>query len=76
ETGHGRRESRSIKTMAVADELGGIVFPHAKLAIRLHRRRQETGKKESRRTDYAVTSLDAHQATPAQIAAFIRGEWG
>lgn len=76
ETGHGRRESRSIKTMAVADELGGISFPHAKLAIRLHRRRQETGKKETRRTDYAVTSLDAHQATPAQIAAFIRGEWG
>jgi predicted transposase YbfD/YdcC len=76
ETKHGRRESRSIKIMAVADELGGIVFPHARLAIRLHRRRQETGKKESRRTDYAVTSLDAHQATPAQIAAFIRGEWG
>ncbi|MFC3493392.1 ISAs1 family transposase [Glycomyces rhizosphaerae] len=76
ETGHGRRESRSIKTMAVADNLGGIAFPHATLAIRLHRRRQETGKKESRRTDYAVTSLDAHQATPAQIAAFIRGEWG
>ncbi len=23
-----------------------------------------------------MTSLDAHQATPAQIAAFIRGEWG
>jgi predicted transposase YbfD/YdcC len=76
ETGHGRRESRSIKTMAVADNLGGIAFPHARLAIRLHRRRKETGKKESRRTDYAVTSLDAHQATPAQIAAFIRGEWG
>ncbi len=76
ETGHGRRESRSIKTMAVADELGGIAFPHARLAIRLHRRRQEAGKPQTRRTDYAVTSLDAHQATPAQIAAFIRGEWG
>ncbi len=76
ETGHGRRESRSIKLIAVAEELGGIAFPHAKLAIRLHRRRKETGKSESRRTDYAVTSLDAHQATPAQIAAFIRGEWG
>ncbi len=62
--------------MAVAQELGGISFPHATLAIRLHRRRQETGKKETRRTDYAVTSLDAHQATPAQIAAFIRDEWG
>ncbi|WP_199043059.1 ISAs1 family transposase [Glycomyces salinus] len=76
ETGHGRRESRSIKTMAVADNLGGIAFPHAKLAIRLHRRRQETGKRETRRTDYAVTSLDAHQADPEVFAAFIRGEWG
>lgn len=76
ETGHGRRESRSIKLIAVAEDLGGIAFPHTKLTNRLHRRRKETGKPESRRTDYAVTSLDAHQATPAQIAAFIRGEWG
>ncbi|WP_234042684.1 ISAs1 family transposase [Streptomyces marianii] len=27
--GHGRRESRSIKTCGIADELGGIAFPHA-----------------------------------------------
>ncbi|MFJ7949124.1 ISAs1 family transposase [Streptomyces sp. NPDC096354] len=27
DTGHGRRESRSIKTCAIADELGGIAFP-------------------------------------------------
>jgi hypothetical protein len=27
ETGHGRVESRSIKTMAICDELGGIAFP-------------------------------------------------
>ncbi|WP_327129374.1 ISAs1 family transposase [Streptomyces sp. NBC_01727] len=38
-SGRGRRESRSIKTCAVADELGGIAFPHARLAIRVHRRR-------------------------------------
>ncbi len=61
--------------MGIADNLGGIAFPHAKLAIRIHRRRTESGKKETRRTDYAVTSLDAHQTTPAQIAAFIRGQW-
>lgn len=75
ETGHGRVESRSLKTMAIADNLGGIAFPHAKLAIRIHRRRTESGKKETRRTDYALTSLDAHQATPAEIAALIRGQW-
>jgi len=75
ETGHGRRESRSIKTMAVADNLGGLTFPNAKLALRVHRRRKETGKAETRETGYAVTSLDAHQATPADLAAWIRGHW-
>ncbi len=76
QTGHGRAESRSIKTMAVADNLGGIAFPHARLAIRIHRRRTETGKKQTRRTDYAVTSLDAHHADPETLATLIRGEWG
>ncbi|OOC57244.1 transposase [Nocardiopsis sinuspersici] len=75
EKGHGRRESRSIKVMGVADSLGGICFPHAKLAVRIHRRRQETGKKQTRETVFAVTSLDAHQATPAELAALVRGHW-
>ncbi|WP_307791252.1 hypothetical protein [Streptomyces actuosus] len=39
-TAHGRRESRSIKTCAIADNLGGIAFPHAHLAIRVHHRRK------------------------------------
>lgn len=73
--GHGRRESRSIKTLAIADNLGGIAFPHAKLAVRVHRRRQATGRKQTRETVYAVTSLDAHQATPAELAAHLRGHW-
>lgn len=76
EQGHGRTESRSLKTMAICDALGGIAFPHALLAIRIHRRRKETGMKESRRTDYAVTSLDAHQASPAELAELCRGQWG
>uniref|UniRef100_A0AAU1I8F2 ISAs1 family transposase n=1 Tax=Streptomyces sp. NBC_00180 TaxID=2903632 RepID=A0AAU1I8F2_9ACTN len=75
-TGHGRRESRSIKTCGIADELGGIPFPHARLAIRIHRRRKLTGRRESRESVYAVTSLDAHQACPADLAAAIRGHWG
>ncbi|MFJ1602297.1 ISAs1 family transposase [Streptomyces sp. NPDC088253] len=75
-TGDGRRESRSIKTCAVADELGGIAFPHARLAIRVHRRRKQSGRRESRENVYAVTSLDAHQAAPADLAAAIRGHWG
>ncbi|WP_405778717.1 ISAs1 family transposase [Streptomyces sp. NBC_01378] len=76
EVGHGRRESRSIKTCGIADELGGIAFPHAKLAIRVHRRRRPTGSRESRESVYAVTSLEAHQTSPADLAAAIRGHWG
>jgi predicted transposase YbfD/YdcC len=74
--GHGRRESRSIKTCGIADELGGIAFPHARLAIRVHRRRKQTGRRETRESVYAVTSIDAHQAGPADQAAAIRGHWG
>lgn len=75
-SGHGRRESPSIKTCAIADQLGGISFPHARLAIRVHRRRKPTGKRETRESVYAVTSLDAHQTGPADLAAAIRGHWG
>ncbi|MFE8950648.1 ISAs1 family transposase [Streptomyces sp. NPDC007856] len=74
--GHGRRESRSIKTCGIADQLDGIAFPHARLAIRVHRRRKPTGERETRQSVYAVTSLDAHQAGPADLAAAIRGHWG
>ncbi|MFH0246339.1 ISAs1 family transposase [Streptomyces sp. HK10] len=75
-TGHGRRESRSLKMCGIADELGGIAFPHARLAVRVHhRRRRPTGQRESRETAYAVTSLDAHQTTPAELAAAVRGHW-
>jgi predicted transposase YbfD/YdcC len=30
----------------------------------------------STQTSYAVTSLAAHRATPAQLAGWIRGHWG
>jgi predicted transposase YbfD/YdcC len=69
------KESRSIKTLAVADNLGGLAFPEARLAIRVHRRRRQTAKPETRETVYAVTSLDVHQASPADLAARIRGHW-
>ncbi|MFF7987640.1 ISAs1 family transposase [Streptomyces sp. NPDC007901] len=39
QAGHGRRESRSVKTMAIAGNLGGIASPEARLALRIHRRR-------------------------------------
>ncbi|MEV7994468.1 ISAs1 family transposase [Streptomyces sp. NPDC086077] len=49
-TGHGRRESRSVETMAIAANLGGIAFPEARLALRIHRRRKESGKRQTRET--------------------------
>ncbi|MYV47962.1 transposase [Streptomyces sp. SID2888] len=30
----------------------------------------------SRETVYAVTSLDTHQASPADLGAYVRGHWG
>jgi len=51
-------------------------LPHARLAIRVHRRRKPTGTRKTRESVYASTSLDAHQAGPADLAAAIRGHWG
>ena len=75
ETGHGRRESRSIKTCAIADELGGIAFPHARWPSASTAAANRPARRETRESVYAVTSLDAHQASPADLAAAIRGHW-
>jgi predicted transposase YbfD/YdcC len=70
---HGREEHRTLKTAAVA---AGLAFPHAAQAIRLTRRiRPLSGGKWRTITIYAITSLDASQATPAQLATWIRGHW-
>ncbi|WP_328351756.1 ISAs1 family transposase [Streptomyces sp. NBC_00445] len=73
DTGHGRREIRRLKVCTVRP---GLLFPHAVQAIEIKRRRtsRRTGK-TSVKTVYAVTSLSPGQATPAQLAALIRGHW-
>ncbi len=54
----------------------GLAFPHAAQAIQIVRRRKLPGKKKwSRETVYAITSLTAIQASPAELAAIIRGHW-
>ena len=77
ERGHGRAEWRTLKVTAVA---AGIGFPHAAQAIQIRRRRRLLGGGISQRwsteTSYAVTSLAASHATPAQLAAWIRDHWG
>jgi predicted transposase YbfD/YdcC len=71
--GHGREEHRTLKATAVA---AGLAFPHAAQAIRVTRRiRPLSGQKWRTVTVYAITSLTASQATPAQLAGWIRGHW-
>jgi predicted transposase YbfD/YdcC len=72
--GHGREEHRTLQVTAVA---AGIAFPHAVQAIRLTRRvRPLRGQKKWRTVIvYAITSLTVTQATPAELAGWIRGHW-
>ena len=73
ERGHGRAERRTVKVTAVA---AGLAFPHAAQAIQIVRRRRPlTSKKWSAETVYAITSLTATQAQPAELAAIIRSHW-
>jgi hypothetical protein len=75
EKGHGRAEWRTLKVTAVA---AGIAFPHAAQAIQIRRRRRPLNNttRWSTETSYTVTSLAAHQATPARLAGWVRGHWG
>jgi hypothetical protein len=71
--GHGRLEQRRLKLTAVGE---GIGFPHAQLAIQLHRRRRPIGSTAwTSETIYAVTDLNWRQARPDLIADAIRGHW-
>ena len=78
ETGHGRREIRTLKVVMIA---AGIAFPHAAQAIQVTRRTRpvsaRTGRKGRWRTEtvYAITDLAPHQARPDELAAWIRGHW-
>ncbi len=63
--GHGRCESRSIKTLAIADNLGGIAFPHAKLALRVHRRRKRpAGSRRARPSMRSPASTSTRRNRP------------
>jgi predicted transposase YbfD/YdcC len=76
ERGHGRAGRRTLKVTAVA---AGLAFPHAAQAIQIVRRRRPLNGKNTRKwsteTAYAITSLTAAQASPAELAAIVRGHW-
>ena len=76
ERGHGRAETRSIKVISTDGQPGlQALFPHAAQIAKITRSRKRTGRKRSIETVYIVTSLNHRQATPTQLAAYVRGQW-
>jgi predicted transposase YbfD/YdcC len=72
ETGHGRAETRTLK----AAHVSRLDFPCARQAIKITRRRKDTGTgKASRETVYAVTSLTSADATAQDLARLVREHW-
>jgi predicted transposase YbfD/YdcC len=71
--GHGREERRTLQAVTVT---AGLAFPHAAQALRVTRRtRPLSGGKWRTVTVYAITSLAFGQATPDELATWIRGHW-
>jgi hypothetical protein len=71
-TGHGRLETRTLKTGHVSH----LDFPHARQAIKITRCRQDTTTgKTTRQTAYAITSLTSARATGQDLARLIREHW-
>ena len=65
DAGHGRLETRTLKTAHVKD----LDFPFARQAIKITRWRQDTATgKTSRETVYAITSLTSTLATARDLA--------
>jgi len=77
ECGHGRLEHRTLQLTAVADRVsGGILFPHARLAARIVRRRRRSDTTNwEHEIVYAVTDLGWNQIRAEDLAETIRRHW-
>ena len=71
-TGHGRRVRRTIKVCQVPD---WIDWPGARQVAQLRRTRTIDGRKTVE-VVYLITSLDARQTSPADLADLIQSHWG
>lgn len=73
--GHGRHDIRRLQAVTCTGPLA-LDFPHARQALRIRRRRfnPATGR-WSTVTVYAITNLTAAQASPADLADWLRGHW-
>jgi Transposase DDE domain len=74
--GHGRTESRSIKVIDCDGTDSAQLFPAARRAIKVVRRRVTGDGRRSVETVFALTSLDHCAADLALLAAWLRGHWG
>lgn len=75
ETGHGRRETRTVKTIAIGPGAPAD-FPGAVTAFRIHRYRYHLRKRKTEREyAYGITSLAPEQIRPAELARLIRHHW-
>jgi predicted transposase YbfD/YdcC len=74
---HGRRETRTLKLAEARNAAtGGLLFPHAQLAIQIvRRRRPATSTPGHTETVYAVTDLSWQQIRADQLAEAIREHW-
>jgi len=74
ERGHGRIETRSIRTIAV--EEGQTGFPHASQFIKVERRFTDLkGGKPREESQLYITSLSAEKADGPRLLGIIRGQW-
>lgn len=85
ETGHGRRERRTIQVM---DAPAGLGFPNAAQVFLLERyttrtiRKRAKGSRKYKKVQVhtavavlGVTSLSAREAAPEHLAGYVRGHW-
>ncbi|MFE5699003.1 ISAs1 family transposase [Streptomyces erythrochromogenes] len=73
EAGHGRRETRSIRTLTGLD----LDFPHVVQAAKTlrHRTNPKTGR-VTRQTGHAITDMTSAEASPQLIGRIARAQWG
>ena len=74
-TGHGRRESRSVKVIDLDGTDAQALFPHARRAVKVIRRRRVGTAEPSVEVVYAVTSLDHRAADARLLALWLQGHW-
>jgi len=73
DTGHGRRERRTIQVLPVPD---AVTFPGAAQVFLVERYVTHNTGKRTAMAVLGITSLTSDHAGPAELAAHTRGHWG